>query len=162
MKIITQFSFLAFTCQLFIAFNSFASNPSNPSSSVQAIELMHQNKALYFEENKGQLMDANRKAISDVKYYGHSNGVYLYCKPAMISFVFTKVEDKSDQISEATSLSVSNVGVQNFEPLHWKQPEKPSKIATFRWAAHPHQLKPLSNYNLFRPARILRKLLYHR
>ncbi len=130
MKIITQFSFLAFTCQLLIAFNSFASNPSNPSSSVQAKELMHQSKALLFEENKGQLIDANHKTISDVKYYGHSNGVYLYCKPGMISFVFTKPESKtSDQVSEATgSGTVSPFGGgrgRNSLP-------QPSKISTSR------------------------------
>jgi len=54
-----------------------------------------------FVENRGQIVS------SDIKYYGHQGGVYLYCKPGMISFVFTKVEPKNtDQISEATSQPV--------------------------------------------------------
>jgi len=68
-----------------------------------------------FVENKGQLPS------SDIKFYGHQGGVYLYCKPGMMSFVFTKIEN-SESVSEATSHSVSDVGVQNLEPLHRKLP----------------------------------------
>ena len=50
-----------------------------------------------FVENNGQLTS------SQIKYYGHQGGVYLYYKPGVISFVFTKVEKESEQISEATS-----------------------------------------------------------
>ena len=50
-----------------------------------------------FVENKGQL------ATSDIKYYGRQGGVNIYCKPGIISFVFTKTEKESDQISESTS-----------------------------------------------------------
>jgi len=49
-----------------------------------------------FIENKGQVAD------NQVRYYGHQGGIYLYCKPGMISFVFTKTEKESEQISEAT------------------------------------------------------------
>jgi len=55
-----------------------------------------------FVENKGQLTS------SDIKYYGHQGGVYLYCKPGMLSFVLTKVEKESEQISEATSQQSGN------------------------------------------------------
>jgi len=51
-----------------------------------------------FVENKGQL------ASLDIRYYGHQGGISVYCKPGIISFVFTKKEKESDQISEATSL----------------------------------------------------------
>jgi len=79
-----------------------------------------------FVENKGQV------SASKIKFYGHQGGVYLYCKPGMISFVFTKSEGKKGgQISEATNLPVSNVGVQDIEPLHWKQ-QQPSNITTSR------------------------------
>jgi len=50
-----------------------------------------------FVENKGQL------SSPEIKYYGHQGGVYLFCKPGKISFVFTKTEKESEQISEATN-----------------------------------------------------------
>jgi len=54
-----------------------------------------------FVENKGQL------SPSDIKYYGHQGGVYLYCKPGILSFVFTKTGSKeSGQISEATGSGI--------------------------------------------------------
>jgi len=55
------------------------------------------NKNFFFEGNKGQLTDPS------IKFYGHSKGVYTYCKPGMISFVFTRNE-KDEKISEATGL----------------------------------------------------------
>jgi len=123
-----------------ISFNSFASNPSRPIGSVQATELMHKNKALFFEENKGQLMDENRNVIKDIKYYGHSNGVYLYCKPGMISFVFTKVEktNSDETISEATGTSEGTTELSLPSTRDggrgWKNREipHPSKISTSR------------------------------
>ena len=122
-------------CLISISFNSFASNGSKPNTSVQATELMHKSKGLFFEENKGQLMDENRKAITDVKYYGHSNGVYLYCKPGMLSFVFTKVE-KDEKISEATGTSEKASALSPAGGGRgWKNPEtalKPPKITTSR------------------------------
>jgi len=55
-----------------------------------------------FVENKGQLASFNK----DIKYYGHQGGVNVYCKPGMISFVFTKTEKKNnDQVSEATGMA---------------------------------------------------------
>ena len=84
-----------------------------------------------FEENKGQLMDQSGNALSDVKYYGKDGGVYVYCKEGMLSFVFTKTEKEPGQISEATGQQVSDVGVQNIEPLHRKQPEK-ANVSTSR------------------------------
>ena len=50
-----------------------------------------------FVENKGQISDPK------IKYSGHQGGVYLYCKPGKISFIFIKSEKQSAQISEATS-----------------------------------------------------------
>src|ERR1700679_1435449 len=58
-----------------------------------------------FVENKGQLVDENGNDLPEIKYYGHQGGIYLYCKPGMISFIFTKTEKKTDeQISKATNL----------------------------------------------------------
>ena len=61
-----------------------------------------------FVENKGQLPAPNPRQRGTapnniVKYYGHQGGVYLYCKPGEISFVFTWVEkENGENISEAT------------------------------------------------------------
>ena len=54
-----------------------------------------------FVENKGQL------TTTEIKYYGHQGGVYLYCQPGKISFMFTKTEQKQD-VSEATGQPVQN------------------------------------------------------
>jgi len=102
MKNKVSFLLLSLTCQLFIAFNSSASNPIKNSPSARATNLMHQSKALFFEENKGQLMDEKYDPITDVKYYGHSNGVNVYFKQGMISFVFTRLEKDENAVSEAT------------------------------------------------------------
>jgi len=134
MKMISRFSFLALTSQFLIAFNSSASNPIKNAPSVHATELMYQSKALLFEENKGQLMDENRKVITDVKYYGHSNGAYLYCKPGMLSFVFTKIEKDPNEISEATNQPLGfplEKGAGGFDPMKHGS-FQPSKISTSR------------------------------
>jgi len=82
-----------------------------------------------FIENKGQLADNNGKLISNIKFYSHEGGAHIYCRPGKISFVFTKIEKENNQnISEATGKYLSDVGVQNFEPLHRKL--SPSKITT--------------------------------
>ena len=151
MKYFTLPVSLAFIFLFTVNFNSFASNPSRPGGSVQATEFMHKNKALFFEENKGQLMDPKvasekRNVITDVKYYGHSNGVYLYCKPGMLSFVFTKAET-DNSISEATGTTedglrdspfpkarpngLSGRGAGGFDPAKRQTPQ-PSKISTSR------------------------------
>src|SRR6185312_94842 len=59
------------------------------------VKTFSENKDWSFVENKGQV------ASSEVRFYGHQGGVYLYCKPGMLSFVFTKVEN-DEKISEAT------------------------------------------------------------
>src|SRR5437016_3330171 len=67
-----------------------------------------------FVENKGQLSESEKQSEersnsptrqpeinnSDIKYYSHSGGVNLYCRPGKISFVFTKVEPANEGISE--------------------------------------------------------------
>jgi len=96
-----------------------------------------------FVENKGQLAPSLKgdgftptlkgvdglgplqgdKGLSEVKYYSHSGGAQIYCRPGKISFVFTKEESENkENISEATGNPISDVGVQNFEPLHRKLP----------------------------------------
>jgi len=102
-----------------------AAMPVGRQGNPDAVKQFINHKDWNFVENKGQL------SSSEIKYYGHQGGVYLYCKPAMIEFVFTRAEKESDQISEATSQAVSDVGVQNLEPLHRKQ-QQPSKTITNR------------------------------
>jgi len=68
---------------------------------AQSVKNFATNQPFLFEENKGQLRDENGNALSDIKYYGKQEGVYVYCKTGMISFVFTKTEN-DEKISEAT------------------------------------------------------------
>jgi len=84
-----------------------------------------------FVKNKGQLSDENHKVITDIKYYGHQGGVYLYCKPGIISFVFTKIEnDAANGTSEASG---NLVETQNIASLRSRQQlHHPFKITTSR------------------------------
>jgi len=66
------------------------------------------NKGWYFVENKGQLADENRNQLTDIKFYGHQGLVKLYCRPGLISFVFTKVEKEKGQVSEANGQMASS------------------------------------------------------
>jgi hypothetical protein len=43
-----------------------------------------------FEENMGQLSDPSGANISDIKFFGKSAGVQVYCKTGGLSFVFIK------------------------------------------------------------------------
>src|ERR1039458_496752 len=81
-------------CGLSLIF--YSANAGNPAHAIQAANLMTPSKQLLFEENKGQLMDENRNPATGIKYFGHSSGVYVYFKPGMLSFIYTKTEtDKS-------------------------------------------------------------------
>src|ERR1039458_8787642 len=90
-----------------------------------------------FVENKGQLTDEKGNQLSDIKYYSHDGGAHLYCRPGMISFVFTKVEyDNNQNISEATGIperdeSPFTKGAGGFDPLK-RKPTQPTKITTSR------------------------------
>ena len=55
-----------------------------------------------FLPNRGQLANEHGDVLTDIKYYGHQGGVYLYCRPGKLSFVFTKVEKGQSGICEAT------------------------------------------------------------
>ncbi len=93
----------------FLINSAFASNP-NPT-----VKQFINQKDWNFTENKGQV------SSSDIKYYGHQGGVYLYCKPGMLSFVFTKAEKAPEQISEATVAIEDGGGVENPDPLDRKE-----------------------------------------
>ena len=101
-----------------------------------------------FVENKGQIATPNPTKGEngydfhpEIKYYGHQGGVYLYCKPGMLSFVFTKTENAPEQISEATGTSN---GESTLSPAGggflaggkngtgWKSTHKPFTISTSR------------------------------
>jgi len=64
------------------------------------------NHTSLFVENRGQLKDENGNLLPDIKYYSHDGGTHIYCRPGKLSFVFTKVENRDNQISEATGTSV--------------------------------------------------------
>jgi len=58
-----------------------------------------------FVENKGQLLNINHRVIEDVKYYSHAGGTNVYCKPGLISFVFTKFDNREiPRISESSGI----------------------------------------------------------
>jgi len=64
-------------------------------------------KDWFFVENKGQLTDPNetgknQTATADITYYVHNGGANLYCRPGVLSFVFTRSENDA-KISEATA-----------------------------------------------------------
>jgi hypothetical protein len=78
-----------------------------------------------FVENKGQIATPNPAKGEngydlhpEIKYYGHQGGVYLYCKPGMLSFVFTKVEKEPEQISEATGKIIADPLNSKFNTQH--------------------------------------------
>jgi len=99
MKTLRLFVLIALLCNLY------SLKAANPSKVQQFIN----HKDWNFVENKGQLVDQNRNPQSEIKYYGHQGGVYLYCKPGMLSFVFTKTESKEpEQISEATGSGIAS------------------------------------------------------
>jgi len=66
-----------------------------------------------FRENKGQLLDENRQAISDIKYYGRQGGVNIYCKPGEISFVFNRIEGKKNVSEASGKLTESELMAKN-------------------------------------------------
>src|ERR1039458_2514605 len=78
-----------------------------PKSHAQTPVNFQTQQPFLFEENKGQLTDLDGQKLSDIKYYGHQGGVYVYCKPGMISFVFTKTETDKN-VSEATGLETES------------------------------------------------------
>src|SRR6185503_16798217 len=99
---------------------------------AQTAKNFNSTRPFSFEENKGQLKNESGNTATDIKFYGNQGGVYVYCKPGMLSFVFTKIEKKSNDVSEATGMSVSGVGVQNPEPLHLKDPFGRSALSALR------------------------------
>jgi len=73
-------------------------------------------KASFFIENKGQLSESPL----EIKYYGHSNDVFFYCKPGMISFVFTKIKnDEKNLVSEATGLPDNDIKRPNTDATNY-------------------------------------------
>jgi len=97
---------------------------------AQSVKNFATTQPFLFEENKGQLRDENGNALSDIKYYGKQGGVYVYCKPGMLSFVFTKSEKEPNDISEATGMPVSDLGVHNPESIHGNQRSPLSALRT--------------------------------
>src|ERR1017187_9214492 len=65
-----------------------------------------------FVENKGQLAQQ-----PEIKYYIHNGGVNVYCRPGMISFVFSKLDHNNNpKISEATGTLSPAGGGRGWNP----------------------------------------------
>jgi PKD repeat protein len=80
----------SFAIIILIGLLFFINRTSAQNQSAQPFELHPKEWA--FVENKGQLADEKGRLLPDVLYYGHDGGVYVYCRPGKISFVFTKTE----------------------------------------------------------------------
>jgi hypothetical protein len=61
---------------------AYASNPVQPKN--------FQKKGWYFAENKGQLVDPSGKGTNDIRYYGHLDGVSMYCRLDRIGFIVSQ------------------------------------------------------------------------
>jgi hypothetical protein len=95
LKTLTPACFL--TICLLSAFSLFGQNPEKVRNLVN-------HKDWSFVENKGQLKDEMGNLLPDIQYYGHHGGVNLYCKPGMISFVFTKMDSAENADSKVTRM----------------------------------------------------------
>ena len=89
----------------------YAGNLSKNPHTQPVVKQFINHKDWNFVENKGQIKSPESDptysggGLAGVKYYGRQGGVNIYCKPGMISFVFTKQEGKDDDaISEATGM----------------------------------------------------------
>jgi len=69
----------------------FFSKAGNNISTVTASKLLNQKK-WSFEQNLGQFKDANGATNWDIKYYGKSAGVQVFCMSNKLSFVFSQSE----------------------------------------------------------------------
>lgn len=85
----------------------------------------------YFVENKGQLADENGHIIKEIKYYGRQGNISLYCRPGMISFVFSKQESE-EGISEATGLPARKPTIGNFRAYSNHSPGPGGKTSFVR------------------------------
>jgi hypothetical protein len=60
---------------------------------------LSQSKPFVFLENKGQLADEHGAVLNDISFYAGQGGVNIYCKKDRIAFVFSKLDNDSDQIA---------------------------------------------------------------
>jgi len=83
-----------------------------------------------FVENIGQLADGEGQLHSDIKYYSHNGGPDIYCKPGMLSFVFSKIINNADGTD--ADLFLPPTGQQNKLDLrrHWEDEITNKKIST--------------------------------
>ncbi len=112
---------IVFICTISLVY---AGNPS-------FIKVLPEQKDWSFIENKGQV------GSHDIRFYSHKNGIYITCKPGELSFVFTKVENKTNnQISESLGSSESPFGGAS---LHARTGVKPfvdrGKTATSHYSS---------------------------
>jgi len=105
-----RYILLLFLFSTFGTSSLFAGNQLLQNNVRTTKQTMHP-KDWSFTENKGQLS-------SDIQYYGQQGGVFLYCRPSTISFVFTKTENDPKQISEATGGALGDG--QNFDANHFR------------------------------------------
>ena len=95
MKPILKILLLCIICFLLLINTAYCQAPKMSASFLKQ-------KDWGFLPNRGQLANEHGDVLTDIKYYGHQGGVYLYCRPGKLSFVFTKVEKGQSGICEAT------------------------------------------------------------
>ncbi len=105
-----------------------ACNKIHAGSPVSAKQIL-KHSDWNFVENKGQV------SSPEIWFYGHQGGVYLYCQPGKISFVFTKAENTENNVSEATGVGKLSLPNPRDGGRGWKNlesPSRPEKITTSR------------------------------
>jgi hypothetical protein len=94
---------------LLFVFSSVSCAYNLNASSPEKIQSIIDHNEWSFVENKGQLATSNPAKLGndydlhpEIKYYGHQGGVFIYCKPGKINFVFTRIENETNRTSEAS------------------------------------------------------------
>ncbi len=106
MKIKNPFHLGVFVLTILLALPPKLSNAARSAQSKSRQSDLMARRACFFIENKGQLSESP----TETKYYGQAKGVFFYCKPGMISFVFSRVENHGkNPVSEATGLPDNDI-----------------------------------------------------
>ncbi len=85
---------------------------------------LNNSQRIRFTENRGQIVDTDGNLRPDILYTADADGVRLYFTSQGVSYVFTRVEDEKQQISEATGMSPDD--------YRFDQPETSRNIIAYR------------------------------
>ncbi len=116
----------------FIALFIISGNFNTSNAQVKAINVrkLINNNDWNFVENIGQLADAQGQLHSDIKYYSHNGGPDIYCRPGMISFVFSKLINNADgtdaDLFQAPKANENKLDLRR----HWEDEITNKKIST--------------------------------